>query len=61
MAHFMQALLEFIVTMLSGKHQWLEQKPKWVQVTWALLMPLAVLGAMLAVIVLAGNALREAS
>jgi hypothetical protein len=60
MAHLMQAFLEFLVTMLSGNPKWLEQKPKWAQVTWAVLMPFAVLGVLLGAIIIAGNALREA-
>ncbi|HVJ72238.1 MAG TPA: hypothetical protein VM531_12155 [Sphingomicrobium sp.] len=61
MAHFMQAVLEAVVTMLSGNPKWLEQEPKWAQLLWAVLMPFAVLAALLAVIIIAGNAVRGAS
>ena len=60
MAHFMQAVLEFILTMLSGRPNWLEEQPKSVRVLWAVLMPITVMAAMLAVIIVIGNALRGA-
>jgi hypothetical protein len=59
MAEFLQAVLEAIGTLLSGNPKWLEQKPKWVRLLWAVLMPFALLAIFLGVIILAGNALRE--
>jgi hypothetical protein len=61
MAHFLQFILEAVVTMLSGNPKWLEQKPKWARVLWAVLMPFAVLGTLLGIIIVAGNALRGTS
>jgi hypothetical protein len=61
MAHFFQFVLEAIVTMLSGKPKWLEQKPMWLRVLWAVSLPFVILAALLAVIIFAGNAVRGAT
>ena len=58
MAPFFQLVLEATVAMLSGNPKWLEEKPKWARVLWAVLMPFAVLALLLGLIVFAGHAMR---
>jgi hypothetical protein len=61
MAHFFQFILQAIVILLTGQPKWIEQKPKWFRVLWAVLLPFFIMAVLLAAVIFAGNAVRGVS